>query len=299
MQQFLKKTIIFLFVLLLVPVSQAVTYDLFPTGEVSGTYHELTVTKVDGEYFLHKEDLLPGDTIKGKYTISNKSSSKNYELTLKSLITSNSPSSGLKEENQDAKIVSDWIKLIKLKLTLDGTVIYDGSADGSDKFNDVKAITDGAEQFIDGFVIGTIQYGKNRVLEAEFTIPESLENEYQEAWARVDWEFFAKWSSGGKKTPTPSKTPSTTPSTTPSSTPSTTPSTTSSTTPPTTPTTSNNPGGDIEENPLPAAGEIPDEPFDAPNTGDSIADIVIYIVITLGALAGILLIVFSKKKEEK
>jgi len=287
MQQLLKKSIIFLFVLLLFPVtnSNAYVFELY-TGEVKGASRDLTVTKVDDKYFLHKEDLLPGDVIKGKYEITN-TSSKSYELTIKSIVNDNSPMSGMKVNGEEE--ADEWIHNINLKLVLDGKLIYDGSAAGDDNFTG-EGISDSSKKFTDGIYIGDITKNSKRILEAEFTIPTELNNEYQEAWARVDWIFSAKWSSGGGgKNPDPKPKPDPKPNPDPKPDPAPVPGTDPAPIPEPAP----------EEVPLPAPAEIPDEPFEAPKTGDSIANIIIYGVIALGALSGIILIIFSRKKEEK
>ena len=281
MRQLLKKVFIFLFVLLLFPmnITSADVFELY-TGEVKGAYRDLTVTKVEDKYFLNKEDLLPGDTIKGKYEITN-TSTRNYELTLKSMLTVDSPSSAIKGENGEE--ISDDLALIKdinLKLTLDGEVIYDGSATGEDNFTG-KGGTNKEKTFTDGIFIGNISNNTKKILEAEFTIPNKLDNDYEEAWARVDWIFSAKWAEkgGGGKEPDPKPKPDPKPSVTPEQ------------------ETIPDPIPD-EEIPLPAPAEIPDEPFETPDTGDSIIDIIMYGIITIGAIAAIILVIFSKKKEQ-
>jgi len=282
MKQLLNNILIFLFMILLFPISEsnAEVFELY-TGEVVGAYRDLTVTKVDDKYFLHNEDLLPGDIIKGKYEISN-TSSKSYELTLKSLQTDDSPTSWIKDGNDE--VPDEWIKDINLKLILDGEVIYNGSATGDDNFTG-EGVSDSSKKFTDGIYIGRITKNTKMTLEAEFTIPEELDDNYQEAWARVDWIFSAKWATnGGGNTPDPKPTPKPDPKPTPKPDPE--------------PVVDPEPTPD-DEIPPPATAEIPDEPFETPDTGDSIVDIIIYGIITLGALSGIFLVIFSKKKEEK
>lgn len=290
MQRLLNKTIIFLLMLLVFPIANAdAEIFTFNTGEVKGAYRDLMVTKIDDEYFLHKEDLLPGDVIKGAYEITN-TSSKVYQLTLKSLINENSPSSEMIDK-EGKRIDSDWIKDINLKLKLDNEVIYNGPADGSEQFTSY-ADTEDNTKFTDGIIIGLISKGDKRLLEAEFTIPETFANDYMEAWARVDWIFSARWNSGGgggggtTPTPNPKPKPKPKPDPIPDPTPSLDPEPTPTPLP-----------DDIP--PLPAPAEIPDEPFNTPDTGDSIASLVIYVIIILGAISGILLVLFSKKKEQE
>lgn len=274
MQQLVKRVSICLFVLLLFPglKSNAEEFDLY-TGEVKGAHRDLIVTKVEDKYFLHKEDLLPGDVIKGRYEISN-TSTKDYELTLKSLTTSNSPTSWIK--NNQEEVFDDWIKDIKLKLTLDGEIIYEGSAAGDDNLTEDKT-----KKFTSGIYLGKINQNTKRVLEAEFTIPENLDNDYQEAWARVDWIFSAKWATsggGGGRNPEPDPKPTPEPNPKPSP----------------APTPEPNPK---EEVPVPIPEPEEEPPFETPDTGDEIATMIIYVIIILGAISGIFLVIFSKNKE--
>lgn len=297
MKSLVLRCFICLFVLLTLPVAEASVFELY-TGTVEGSNHDLKVSKDDGVYFLHKEDLLPGDVIKGSYTITN-TSSKSYYLSLKSIIDSDSPTSSKryylvsKDDSlisnnviNDEKVADEWIKDINLKLTLDGVEVYNGPADGSAKVDSNYAEKEEG-LFTDGIYIGEIAKNTKKVLKAEFTIPSELGNDYQEAWARVDWLFSAKWKKGSNKTPDPKPDPDPDPNPDPDPDP----------TPNPKPDPEPNPDSDPtpEQPPLPAAME--EEPFETPNTGDSVVSMILYGVVILGALAGIMLTLLSKKKE--
>lgn len=130
-------------------------------------------------HFIYKENLLPGDTIRKTYAISN--STKNYyKLSMKS----QNPTSLQKDKNgnlvDDNK---DLIHQIKLVLKLDGEIVYSGSADGYDELTGKNVLLN------DGFIIGDIPNTTLMRLDVEFIIPETLDNRYIEAEAQVEWVF--------------------------------------------------------------------------------------------------------------
>jgi len=289
------KSVICLFVLLTLPMAEASVFELY-TGTVEGSNRNLTVSKDDNIYFLHKEDLLPGDVIKGRYVINN-TSSNSYYLTLKTIKDEDSPASAKIVNGEE--VADDWIKDISLKLTLDGVEVYNGPADGSAKVqggDEYLEKKDGT--FEDGIYIGEITKNSKKVLDAEFTIPTELENDYQEAWARVDWIFSAKWKTGGGggggggSNPDPKPDPDPTPVPKPTPVPSPEPIPTPDPAPQPSPEPIPTPE---EETPLPGGKE--DEPFETPDTGDSIINMVLYGIVVLGAFVGIIVVLFGKKKE--
>lgn len=143
-------------------VAKAVTYtnNITIEGNASGL-----VTIPDEEWFLKKDNMLPGDSAKGTIKLDNKYD-YSYEVFLRA-------------EDTEKKSDSELVNQLLLNINLDGSKIYSGSLHGEDKM--VKEIS-----------LGVIKPGESKVLDASVILDgNATGNVFKNKYASIEWIFTA------------------------------------------------------------------------------------------------------------
>ena len=143
-------------------VAKAVTYtnNISIEGNASGL-----VTIPDEEWFLKKDNMLPGDSAKGTIKLDNKYD-YSYEVFLRA-------------EDTEKKSDSELVDQLLLNINLDGSKIYSGSLHGEDKM--VKEIS-----------LGVIKPGENKILDASVILDgNATGNVFKNKYASIEWIFTA------------------------------------------------------------------------------------------------------------
>ena len=143
-------------------VAKAVTYtnNISIEGNASGL-----VTIPDEEWFLKKDNMLPGDSAKGTIKLDNKYD-YSYEVFLRA-------------EDTEKKSDSELVNQLLLNINLDGSKIYSGSLHGEDKM--VKEIS-----------LGVIKPGESKVLDASVILDgNATGNVFKNKYASIEWIFTA------------------------------------------------------------------------------------------------------------
>lgn len=148
--------------------SMALTYKTYAeettTIKIEGN-EEGIITIPNTDDFLKKDNMLPGDTVKGEIQLQN-----NYQYPYRIYIRA--------EENQKMSSVS-FLEKLMLDIKIGEKEIYSGNLSGEDSMS--KDI-----------YIGTINPGQSVVLNAMVTLDgKSVGNEYKNQYASVDWIFTA------------------------------------------------------------------------------------------------------------
>ena len=123
------------------------------------------VTVPNKSNFLQKENMMPGDTVKGEILLKN-----NYDYPYDIYI---------RAEDREKKSDVSFLDKLKLKISLNDKELYNGSLDGGEEMSEY-------------IFLGTINPGKSVVLKAVVTLDgKTVGNEYKNNYASVDWIFTA------------------------------------------------------------------------------------------------------------
>ena len=160
--------------------------DYFLIGETTG----LTVTG-DGVYLIDAPELKPGDTITKQLLIRNL---EPYTFRL-----------SLRAEPMEETGPLDLLDEVRLTLTLDGHLLYDGRVRGDEGVNMILTPLD----------LGLYPSGAYRTLDIVLTVDSSMSLHYESSEAFFRWIFHAVRYEASVTTPTPTPTPSETASPTP------------------------------------------------------------------------------------
>lgn len=170
-----------------------------PTADVSvSSDRKLNITAgKDKDLFSNMKDVMPGDVRSNTVAINNESS-QDLTFYLKAYpgyqAVSGDGHSAVRGDNkvtvEDKEFLDDLLSVIGMKVTFDGTVIFEGKADGSPQ------MTEGDY----GIKLGTVAAKTSQELVVEITLPGAeMDNEFMNSFGAVDWVFIAegKDTSGG------------------------------------------------------------------------------------------------------
>ena len=123
------------------------------------------VTIPDEEWFLKKENMLPGDSAIGTIKLDNKYDYA-YEVFLRA-------------EDTEKKSYSELVDQLLLKINLEGSNIYSGALNGEDKMT--KDIS-----------LGVIKPGESKTLDASVVLDgDATGNVFKNKYASIEWIFTA------------------------------------------------------------------------------------------------------------
>jgi len=156
----------------------------------------------------YTNNLLPGDNLTFAITLKNDSSERvNFYFWASDSDFAN---------NENKKEMSDvLLSLIRLKIEMpDNTLLYEGPASGKgdSHIGASKIIGTGRA---DGIPLGWIESNSSKKMNITIQVPRDLGNEFQAAFAAVDWTFLCEV----YEAPTPTTTPTNPPEGTPTPTP--------------------------------------------------------------------------------
>lgn len=128
-----------------------------------------------GEYFIHMEDIMPGDVFTKEIVIRNVDKKEGFDVRIQ---VRNGESSG----------PIDFRKVVEVELTLDGKPIYKGGILGNDEFDWTK----------DQLELGHYSSGDEQLLQATFTVSSELGLEDYQKPSEYEfyWNFIAKEGTG-------------------------------------------------------------------------------------------------------
>ena len=175
--------------------------------EVNGSGRYADDTKVvvgyqDKDLFSGMKDLMPGDTVEKQVSLSNKSNrSVTIYLMSKADFTSDDGIVAVRDKSKASvpgkTFNDDIMKQIEMKLELDGTTIYEGSADGVTPKSGYEAMAAGEH----GLSLGSFAAGTQKNMKITLNLPgPTFDNDFAERFAAVDWIFCVEGttpSSGG------------------------------------------------------------------------------------------------------
>lgn len=123
------------------------------------------VTIPDDEWFLKKENMLPGDSAIGTIKLDNK-----YEYAYEVF---------LRAEDTEKKSDFELVDQLLLNINLEGSNIYSGALNGEDKM--VKEIS-----------LGVINPGESKILDASVVLDgNATGNVFKNKYASIEWIFTA------------------------------------------------------------------------------------------------------------
>lgn len=167
----MKKFILFISLLLLIvsPV-YAKENKLYFTESDNRLYYESKLLNED--VFMKHTDMVPGNSYRDELIIENGTNTK-YTLYFKAL------------PRKQSKEADELLESIMMKMTLDGKVIYEGTATGLD-YN---------EQGIDlqkAILLGDFIPSKNSKMIVETKLSENYDNTEYSGFSYIDWIFYAQ-----------------------------------------------------------------------------------------------------------
>lgn len=177
----------------------AATAHIKAAADVSvGSDRKLNITAgKDRDLFSNMKGVMPGDVRSNTVTINN-NSSQDLTFYLKAYpgyqgVDGDAHSAVLGDNKvtvADKNFHEDLLKLIGMKITLDGEIIFEGKADGSPELT--------AGDY--GVSLGTIAAKTSKDMVVTIELPGAeMTNEYMDAFTAFDWVFIAEGrdSSGG------------------------------------------------------------------------------------------------------
>lgn len=137
--------------------------------------------ELNQDLFSDMKNLVPGQTIYSQVTLSNKSS----RIVMIYLKANPDPSAA------DTVTI---LNQIEMKLELDGSILYEGSADGAVPKTGYEAMTSESH----GLNLGSFPSGAQKNLLITLSLPgPEFDNQYTDQFAAVDWVFRIEGASGG------------------------------------------------------------------------------------------------------
>lgn len=142
---------------------------VFPPGILIGDNDGIHVS-ADGEYFIYADNMEAGDSIKKTLTISNYEENSTFDLTMTASPLSQTGPIKLLEK-------------IHLRLTLDGTELYNGRVYGDD----------GTNMITNAIKLGRYSSGDTKTMKIELELDKNLPRELfkKKSVAEIRWNFYA------------------------------------------------------------------------------------------------------------